>query len=120
MCVHVYLYMYIIYMYLYVCTCISVHDLLFLILLQCSDSPSNSTIYNFSVDFEIRISWLLFKGSDRQCMAVEQSMQYCKQFVYDSFERYKKFARCIITEFECKVDVQNHEFGWECFQNLFF
>ena len=25
----------------------------------------------------------------------------------------KKFPRCIITEFERKVDVQNHEFWWE-------
>ena len=24
------------------------------------------------------------------------------------------------TEFECKVDVQNHEFGWVPFQNRFF
>ena len=26
----------------------------------------------------------------------------------------------IITEFECKVGVQNHEFGWIRFQNRFF
>ena len=25
---------------------------------------------------------------------------------------YKTCPRCIITEFECIVDVQNHEFGW--------
>ena len=30
------------------------------------------------------------------------------------------FPRCIITEFERKVDVQNHEFGWVRFQNRFF
>jgi len=53
------------------------------------------------------------KGSDRQCMVVELSMQY----FWDSFET---FPRCIITEFECKVDVKNHEFGWVCFQNRFF
>ena len=29
---------------------------------------------------------------------------------------YKIFPRCIITEFECIVDVQTHEFGWERFQ----
>ena len=32
----------------------------------------------------------------------------------------KGYPRCILTEFECKVDVQIHEFGWVCFQNLFF
>jgi len=30
------------------------------------------------------------------------------------------FPRCIITEFERKIDVQNHEFGWVRFQNRFF
>ena len=30
------------------------------------------------------------------------------------------FSRCIINEFECKVDVQNHEFGWIRLQNRFF
>ena len=30
------------------------------------------------------------------------------------------FPRCIITEFECIVDVQKHEFGWVRFQNRFF
>ena len=38
----------------------------------------------------------------------------------DSFETYKTFPRCKVTEFERKVDVQNHEFGWACFQNRFF
>ena len=33
---------------------------------------------------------------------------------------YKTCPRCIITEFECIVDVQNHEFGWVRFQNCFF
>ena len=31
-----------------------------------------------------------------------------------------KFPQCIVTEFERKVDVQNHEFGWVRFQNRFF
>ena len=38
----------------------------------------------------------------------------------NSFEAYKTFPRCIITEFECIVDVQNHEFGRVRFQNQFF
>ena len=55
-----------------------------------------------------------FKGSDRQCMVVKLSMQYCGQF-----ETYKTFPRCIITEIECIVDVQNHEFVRIRFQNRF-
>ena len=34
--------------------------------------------------------------------------------------RHKTFLRRLFTEFECKVDVQNHEFGLVCFQNWFF
>ena len=41
-------------------------------------------------------------------------------FFKDSFETYKTCPLCIITEFECKVYVQNHEFGWVRFQNRFF
>ena len=44
-------------------------------------------------------------------------MQYCRNLFYDSFETYKKFPRSIINEFECKVDVLNHKFGWVRFQN---
>ena len=44
-------------------------------------------------------------------MVVKLSMQYCGQIFYDSFETYKTFPWYIITEFERKVDVQNHEFG---------
>ena len=44
-------------------------------------------------------------------------MQCCGQILLYSFETYKTFPRCIITEFERKVDVLNHEFGWEHFQN---
>ena len=47
-------------------------------------------------------------------------MQCCEKILKDSFETYKTFPRCIITELECKVDVQNHEFGWVRFQNRFF
>ena len=43
---------------------------------------------------------------------VKLSMQCCEQILKDSFETYKTFTRCIITEFECIVDVQNPEFGW--------
>ena len=53
-------------------------------------------------------------------MVVELGMQCCGQILWDSFETYQTFPRCIITEFECIVDVQNHEFGWTRFQNLFF
>ena len=42
------------------------------------------------------------------------------QILLDLFETYKTFPRCIITEFECIVDVQNHEFGWVRFQNRVF
>ena len=35
-------------------------------------------------------------------------------------ETFETFPRCIITEFECRVDVQNHEFEGELFQNRFF
>jgi len=32
----------------------------------------------------------------------------------------KRFPRCIITEFERKIDVQNHQFEWVRFENWFF
>ena len=35
-------------------------------------------------------------------------------------ETYETFPRCIITEFECRGAIQNHEFGWIRFQNRFF
>ena len=47
-------------------------------------------------------------------------MQCCGKILQDSFEANETFPRCIISEFECKVDVQNHEFGWIGFQNRFF
>ena len=50
-------------------------------------------------------------------MVVELNMQYWGQFFLDSFEKYKTFLRRIYTEFERKVDVQNHEFGWLRFLN---
>jgi len=62
----------------------------------------------------------MFKGSDRQCMVVELSMQCCGQVFWDSFETYKTFQRCIITEFACKVDVKNYEFEWDVFRIDFF
>ena len=34
--------------------------------------------------------------------------------------RQETFPRCIITEFECRGAIQNHEFGWIRFQNRFF
>ena len=39
-------------------------------------------------------------------------MQCCGQILKDSFETYKTFPRWIITEFECKVDVQNRPLWW--------
>ena len=44
-------------------------------------------------------------------------MWYCGNFFYESFETYKTFPRCKITEFERKVGSQNHQFGWVRFQN---
>ena len=38
--------------------------------------------------------------------------------VQDSFETYKTYYH--VTEFECIVDVQKHEFGQVRFQNRFF
>ena len=38
----------------------------------------------------------------------ELNMEYCGQIFWDSFET---FLRRIFSEFERKVDVQNHEFG---------
>ena len=62
---------------------------------------------------------IFVKGSDRQCMVVELSMQYCKKSFLKSFDTQKTFPRCMITEFERKVDVQNHQFGWVRFENRF-
>ena len=39
-------------------------------------------------------------------------VSFVESFFSDSNETYKTFPRCIITEFECKVDVQNREIGW--------
>ena len=47
-------------------------------------------------------------------------MQCCGKILQDSFETYKTFPRCKITEIERKVDVQNYEFGGVRFQNSFF
>ena len=52
------------------------------------------------------------KGSDRLCMVVELSMQSCGQILWDSFETNKTILRRIFTEFDRKVDCQNHLFGW--------
>ena len=62
----------------------------------------------------------VLKGTDRLCKVVKLSVQCCGQILKVSFETYKTFPRCIITEFERKVDVQNHEFWWVHFQNRFF
>ena len=48
-------------------------------------------------------------------MAVELSMQYCGQILYDSFETYKTILLRIFTEFDRKVDFQNHLLGADTF-----
>ena len=53
-------------------------------------------------------------------MVVELSMQYCGQILQDSFETYKTILLRIFTEFDRKVDFQNHLFGWISFDNWFF
>ena len=59
-------------------------------------------------------------------MVVELSMQYCGQitFLRDKYFRvhlrHLTFLRCIITQFDRKVDFQNHLFGWLRFENRFF
>ena len=49
-------------------------------------------------------------------------MKYCDDMVQDSFEAYKRFNDvCIITEFEGKVDVQNHALWVGAFsESVFF
>ena len=41
-------------------------------------------------------------------------------FFKDSFETYKTFPWCIITEFECKLDVGNHKLVGYVFRIGFF
>ena len=48
------------------------------------------------------------------------SVQYCGHIFQESFETYGTFLQCKITAFECKVEVQIHEFWWVRFQNRFF
>ena len=47
-----------------------------------------------------------------------ESVKLWRTLFKDSFE--KTFLRLIFTEFERRVDVQNHEFGWIRFQNRIF
>ena len=47
-------------------------------------------------------------------MEVELNMQYSGHISQDLFETYKRFLRCIYTEFERKVDV--HELGGNVFR----
>ena len=56
---------------------------------------------------DCHISDILFKGSEQLCMVFELSMQYC-----NFFRIHLIILRCIFTEFDCKVDFQNHLFGW--------
>ena len=53
----------------------------------------------------------VFKGTDRLFKEVKLGVQGFGQILKDSFEKYKTNLQCIITPFERKVDVQNHEFG---------
>ena len=61
-----------------------------------------------------------FKGSDRLCMVVELSMQYCGQILKNLLMTYKTILRRIFTEFDRKVEFQNHLFVWIRFENRFF
>ena len=63
---------------------------------------------------------ILFKGTDWLCKVVKLTMHCCGQILLDSFETYNSFPRCIISQFECIVDVQNHEFRWVRFKNRVF
>ena len=72
------------------------------------------------INIFFRPTFFIFKGSDRLCMVVKLSIQYCRHILKDSFETYKTILRRIFNEFECKVDFQNHLFGWIRFENSFF
>ena len=64
----------------------------------------------------------IFKGSNRLCIVVELSMQYCVyKFVRIHLRHiYKTILRCIIIEFERKVDFQTHLFRADPFLELVF
>ena len=47
-------------------------------------------------------------------------MQYCGQIFEDSFETYKTILRRIFTEFNRKVNFQNHLFGLIRFEIMFY
>ena len=66
---------------------------------------------------QLKLCFLTIKGNDRECIKVELSMQYCRKIFSDSSETYETFLRLLTTEFERKVDVQNHELGWIRFRN---
>ena len=53
-------------------------------------------------------------------MVVELRMQSCGQILWDSFETYKTILRRIFTEFDRKVDFQNHLYGWIRYEIRFF
>ena len=60
------------------------------------------------------------KGSDRQCNVVILRMYSIVENIFRIHLRHvKRFKRCIITEFQRKVDFQNHPFGWVRFENRF-
>ena len=60
------------------------------------------------------------EGTDRLFKVVKLGMPCCGQILKDSFETYKTCPRFIITKFECKIDVQNHEFGFIGLHSPFF
>ena len=62
----------------------------------------------------------IFKGSDWLCMVFELSMHYYGQILHASFEIHKTILRRIFTEFDRKVDFENHLFEWIRFENRFF
>ena len=81
---------------------------------------SNSQLYILNLNRSNNEGDIAFKGTDRLCKVVKLSMQCCRQIIWNSIKTYTTFPRCIATEFEHKVDIQNHEFGWVRLQNRFF
>ena len=47
-------------------------------------------------------------------------MQCCGQILWGTYETFETFPQGKNIEFECIVDVKNHEFEWVRFQNRFF
>ena len=77
-------------------------------------APKN-TNYDKNIDKVLTILRNL-KGIETGYVRYLKSMQCCGQILQDSFDTYKTFPRCKITEIERQVDVQNHKFGGYVFR----